>query len=183
MEELIFSKRLKEMRQKMNLTQKELADQIGATATTISSYESLDPTKRKSPSLENAVSMAKALNVSLDWLSGLSSENVSNIKATKSSFVYLSDILSKIVEICDLNVNIRFSTDYSYETPRATIDIFGDEVISFADSWAKILSLYKDGTITKEMRDEWVKGAISKYSDFVVMDNGDIMPDSSDLPF
>ncbi len=41
-------------------------------------------------------------------------------------------------------------------------------------SWEKIHSLFQDSTITKEMRDEWISGALNKYSDYNIDDNGSI---------
>lgn len=67
-----FSERLKFTRQKAKLTQKQLAGLSDVTAATISSYESEGGTKV--PSLDKVIALAKALNVSLDWLCGLSDD-------------------------------------------------------------------------------------------------------------
>lgn len=64
-----FAKRLKEARLKAGLTQAELAKKADTTAATISSYESDKGIKKAS--LDLAMSFAKALDVSLDWLCGL----------------------------------------------------------------------------------------------------------------
>ena len=65
-----FADRLKLTRQKAKLNQKQLSELSGVTAAAISYYES----ESRSPSIDKAIAIAKALNVSLDWLCGLSDE-------------------------------------------------------------------------------------------------------------
>lgn len=68
----IFARRLKESRERSGLKQKELAEQVNVTPQTISAYEKAEVDgKGKNPTLENAVEIAKVLNVSLDWLCGM----------------------------------------------------------------------------------------------------------------
>lgn len=67
-----FPERLKFTRQKAKLTQKQLAELSNVTAATISSYEAEGGTKV--PSLDKVIALAKALNVSIDWLCGLSND-------------------------------------------------------------------------------------------------------------
>jgi len=62
-----FSQNLKAARVNAKLSQKELANTIGITSATISAYEK----RVKKPSLEVALGLAKALNVSLDSLCGI----------------------------------------------------------------------------------------------------------------
>lgn len=65
---LMFSHRLKQLREDLGLTQDELAKQLNLTQSTIAYYES----GRKMPTLENAIIIAKLLNSSLDYLVGIS---------------------------------------------------------------------------------------------------------------
>ena len=60
----LLCSRLKELRSSLNLTQKEFAEQVGASTVSISSYE----IGAKTPSLEMLLSIAKTFHVSLDWL-------------------------------------------------------------------------------------------------------------------
>ena len=62
----IFSERLKKARADKNMKQSELAQAIGVSATTISSYERSEGTKI--PSLDKALVLSDVLGVSLDWL-------------------------------------------------------------------------------------------------------------------
>ena len=59
-----FGSRLREARLAANLQQIELSEKSGVNPKTISYYE----VKDKSPSMGNALALAKALNVSLAWL-------------------------------------------------------------------------------------------------------------------
>lgn len=62
----IFGKRLREFRKEKNLTQKELAEQIGIKRNSYSDWE----TGKNEPSLENLVKLADLFEVPLDWLFG-----------------------------------------------------------------------------------------------------------------
>ena len=66
----IFSERLVKARKKRQLTQKAAAALIGIQASSLSAYEG----GRKTPSVEIAMQIAKAYDVSLDWLTGFSDE-------------------------------------------------------------------------------------------------------------
>lgn len=62
----ILSKRIKELRQEKNLTQRQLAEKANTTATSISAYEK----GQKTPSIEVLCNIANALETSVDWLCG-----------------------------------------------------------------------------------------------------------------
>lgn len=66
--ENLFSERLKETRLSQGLTQKQLAEKAEMAVASYSSYEK----GAKKPPLDGALRLAKALNVSLDWLCGYS---------------------------------------------------------------------------------------------------------------
>lgn len=65
---MLFGQRLLSTRKKKKISQEELAKQIGVHAPVIGRYER-DEVK---PSIETAFKIAKALGVSLDYLTGLS---------------------------------------------------------------------------------------------------------------
>jgi transcriptional regulator with XRE-family HTH domain len=65
---MLFGERLLSTRKKKKISQDELAKQIGVHAPVIGRYER-DEVK---PSIETAFKIAKALEVSLDYLTGLS---------------------------------------------------------------------------------------------------------------
>lgn len=61
-----FPEKLKELREKAGLTQKELAEQVGLSSTTITGYEK----GNREPDLFKLIKIAKALKVSTDCLLG-----------------------------------------------------------------------------------------------------------------
>lgn len=66
----IFADRLKNVRDERGFTQKELGSKVGLTKATISKYEN----KINPPKLHHAHCLAKALNVSFNWLIGYSDD-------------------------------------------------------------------------------------------------------------
>ena len=65
---LMFSYRLKQLRENTGITQDDLAKLLNLTQSTIAYYES----GRKMPTLENTILIAKIFNTSLDYLVGIS---------------------------------------------------------------------------------------------------------------
>lgn len=78
-----FSANLKKMREKLKMTQMELADKIDSPASIISEYE----TGTKAPGIRQALKIAQALNVSLDDMcdykaTGMAVESVEELPVT-----------------------------------------------------------------------------------------------------
>ena len=71
---MLFGERLLAMRKKRKFSQDELAKKVGVHAPVIGRYER-DEVK---PSIETAFKLAKALEVSLDYLTGLSDVELDN---------------------------------------------------------------------------------------------------------
>lgn len=69
-----FSSQLKEIRKKKGLLQKELANKIGLSQSTIANYEKGD----RFPSQNNLIKISQYLDVSLDYLMGVKEENTTN---------------------------------------------------------------------------------------------------------
>lgn len=85
---LMFSHRLKRLREDFGLTQGELAKMLNLTQSTIAYYEN----GRKVPTLENAKIIAGIFNTSLDYLFGIpNNQPITNENKTAS----FSDKLSK----------------------------------------------------------------------------------------
>lgn len=66
--ELLFSKRLKELRMEKGMTQSQLGACLGYGFTAIANYES----GRNEPSLRDLMRLCRVLGVSADYLLGLS---------------------------------------------------------------------------------------------------------------
>ena len=88
-----FNDNLKEARLKRNLSQKEVADQIGVAKSTYSLYES----GNREPSVQTIKKIADVLNVSADELLGLS-EQPTTIAAHFDGDEHTEEELDKIKE-------------------------------------------------------------------------------------
>ena len=180
-----FSERLKESRKANNLTQAELCKLSGVTSATISAYESTDDKKGCNPSLDNAIKLANALNVSLDWLCGTTS-NKSKIEIT--------DFLKTLVKLRE-SVNLAIDTvdlandENKKVLPNATKLLNSDDFIrdlitdleqtaerngeqftytenfiyfdnfyisKFLSEWQKIYDLYSSKTIDENLYNLWL---------------------------
>lgn len=84
----IFKKRLKQLREKKGVTQKDVADAIGITAQTIMAYES----GRRKPPLDIAAKLAKYFGASLDWLCGLLDDTAN---ATNRQIVHMLRVIAE----------------------------------------------------------------------------------------
>lgn len=177
-----FAKRLKEARIKAGLTQAELSKKAGVTAASISAYESSDGTKGKNPSLENAKSLAEALGVSLDWLSGMSS---STQLPTTDEFDGRLDAAVKyivaLIECQALKVDEIESSVYDYDPiesgmvlvnvmrPRLTINnISLSNAISCISALCKI---YHDGILPEPAYRMSKEGSIEQVAGYTIRDN------------
>ncbi len=96
-----FNVRLKQIRQKHNMTQSELAEILDLKPTAISNYES----ERNEPSFDKLIALSKYFDVSCDYLLGI----------TDSYLPIGGEVLDKdIVEFFDL---------YQQLTPENTVEI------------------------------------------------------------
>lgn len=92
---MLFNERLKEIRIKKNLTQEEFAKLLNISPSSISLYE----TGNREPSLSTLVNIAKILDVSTDYLLGLS-DSEKPIKVSISS-KDKQRILNEVLKILD----------------------------------------------------------------------------------
>ena len=91
-----LGKKLKSLRLAENLTQAQVAGQIGVTKTVISSYEN----DLRQPSYDNLLKLASLFKVSTDWLLG-------NEKAQKFDFSGLQFLLTKKQPIITLVLQLE----------------------------------------------------------------------------
>lgn len=90
---VLFNERLKDIRTKKELTQEEFAKLLNISPSSISLYES----GSREPSLTTLINIAKILNVSTDYLLGLSdNEQVVRINISSKD---KQEIVKKLLEI------------------------------------------------------------------------------------
>jgi len=73
-----FAKNIKNLRKELGMTQTELANKIFINKSMISSYEK----GARMPSLDALVALAETLNVSIDYLLGISKDNIIDRETT-----------------------------------------------------------------------------------------------------
>lgn len=151
-EAAIFAKRMKEAREKKGLKQKELAEKIGVTPQTISAYEKTG----KAPTMDNAISIAKILDVSLDWLCGINQDvKKQNGTTTLGDAARFLHEMSSWITVSVYDDCISSSNNYRPVCPGVIFDL-DDELANFISDSLKMKKLLKDGTFTKEFYDRWV---------------------------
>lgn len=181
----VFGERLKSLRNQNKKTQKELSKELGISPASIIYYEKA----QKMPTIDTVIKIANYFHVSLDWLCGLNDElPPGNQSENGQDFINLSDFLKTLISISyacdDVSVGETFQG-----VRRACLEFEQEEIINFVSDWQKILELYKGGTITKEMCNDWVNGVLSKYSKFTISKSTGIIPEHeyskmlNDLPF
>lgn len=99
---VLFKKRLKQLRIKYNLNQKDIANLLGVGITTISNYEM----GRNEPCMEKLITLAQFFNVSLDYLIGNSENEI--LKKEKNQELNLSNealnLFSDALKLYDSNI-------------------------------------------------------------------------------
>lgn len=116
----ILSKRIKELRQEKNLTQRQLAEKANTTATSISAYEK----GQKTPSIEVLCNIANALETSVDWLCGnLTSEG---------AYTFLDVIITLVQRGGQLEDIINFMVQYYKMFELLSADKISQDIF---DSW------------------------------------------------
>ena len=124
----VFAERLVEARKEKNFNQQELAKKIQIAASTLSAYEM----SKKTPNIYAAYKMSKALNVSLDWLCGLSEYKNGNVISLHGiadmtgndgdSWIVLKDVIEAEINQKDENAPPQYG-DEVYPVAIATKDI------------------------------------------------------------
>lgn len=177
----IFSERLKEARQKAKLTQKQLAGLSDVTAATISSYESEGGTKV--PSLDKVIALAKALNVSLDWLCGLE-EKPKDYKNNKE--IGFDEVMKAIILLSNFN-KANLAIDDVPFGDNCTISFYDEIIKAFVSEYLKIQDFIKNADYPQYLKDGLLQALINKFSNYIVL-NGEVVDidciiADGDIPF
>ena len=168
-----FAQRMKRSRGRLGIKQKDLAERVGVTPQTISAYENADVGgKGKNPTLENAVEIAKALDVSLDWLCGME-----HSQPKPDREMTLGDCARMISEMFSWGT-VRFSekteTDgrfvgdpyeggqfEEFEVTYPVIMFTDGELKKFVTDHKKMHSLLDSKTIDRDLFNGWLAGRLA----------------------
>ena len=150
----VLANNLLTIRKTKRMTQKEVADKVGITATALSAYEKA----QREPSLSAISKLADFYGVSLDWLCG-HQDSGSEIKAefTRADAIR---IISSLYE------NVPYTTIENEENEDGDLRPYYNTVITMhagSDPWAysyfvkyaALARLYKSGDIDKEVLEAW----------------------------
>lgn len=148
----VLSKRMKELRQKKNLTQRQLAKMANTTPTSVSAYEK----GQKTPSIEVLCNIANALETSVDWLCGN--------KITKPIYTYADVIKSLLSALSNIEFTIDGTFDMNTSIKWAYINICNDVLFDFFVGYRKMKAIYDDGIIDDDMLNSWLNGQYLKYN-------------------
>lgn len=100
-----FAERLKFLRTRRNITQQELATDLGISRTSVAGYESLG----KQPTFDGLISIAKYFDVTTDYLLGVSDNEFEN-----DSMKYFIDKVDKIFDESREELKIKGEEKYSH---------------------------------------------------------------------
>ena len=169
----VFAERLIAERKKKKLTQSELAEKAKISAQTVSYYEK--GTKR--PTLENAIAIANALCVSIEYLCG------GEVGASPASapIATVADLVNRIFEMLPFNCyiipetyeeEIQVDGDDYPEWVKETIEAISirfserdqPKLVEFFKKRKRILDLLNDNVLDRTFYDSWVDGEMQKLS-------------------
>ena len=113
--------RIKELRQKNNLTLKELGQKIGMANNTLSRYE----TGKREPKLETWNKLAEYFNVPTSYLMGLSDDDKTVIKKISSEDLLQELIDRKVLEPINVGLYKEFELKRKYKNRDKAINFEG----------------------------------------------------------
>lgn len=157
----IFAQRLSELRKEKNETQAEFSQRTGIRQQTISGYEN----GKISPTLDAAIEIAKACDVSVDWLCGLTDTR-------RNKFIEYADVIMALVDIGQATggnlyltkVEVdRYDYDDRWIEEQIALRIEDEKIQKFLKSWNDILPLVKSKTISGNLYSLWLKDEMRKY--------------------
>lgn len=161
-----FAKRLKEARTKVGLTQAQLAQKAKTTAATISSYESIGGIKKAS--LDLVMSLAQALDVSMDWLCGIDKGELEKGYSTEFTVKeYLYSLVRVVTEM-----STRVDEEVSANSNDVYLCFTQKSLSAFVRKIKDLLKVYRAGTLTEDLFITCVDKVVNDYSEYsFVYDN------------
>lgn len=171
----LLADRIRSARKSKNWTQAYLAQKAKLSVATISAYENSDAGKKANPSLENIIKIAQVLEVSIDWLCGLTNHDAAFNQNTEISNEQILFATAVLVD------NAEFSQQEDYHGAEC-------DILEIMPYWnlTKFVKEYTElskvkNILPKEMFDEVVANLVKKYAQGKELFEEIITDD--DLPF
>ena len=156
----MYAKRIKELRLKRQLTQLEVAAELGIAGPSYAAYES----GKTSPSINTLIKIAQMYGVTLDWICG--------IEKPKDDPTLYSDVIERLVAIdhaiplkivASQAINPNPESD-DVENAYWTAVVFEDHFMNrFLKELKKMLDLSRSGTIDDDLFRLWVARQIHEH--------------------
>lgn len=162
--ENVFPERLKQARNKLRMTQANLAEKSGLSYASISAYEK----GAKTPNIIIAAALAKVLCVSTDWLVGLDD----NQTPQPSTLGDCAQIMLGAVWAWERQGLIDRIEISGNERECLTIKISKGILLNFIRDWAKVHEeMYCRKVIDQEMYEAWMEKRIRELAKISLLDN------------
>lgn len=192
----LLAKRLKELRERLNINQSDFADSLGLRKQTYAAYEK---TINKPP-VDILIKIAEKYNVSIDWLCGFTNEDVGT--SALSTYSDILHLIFKLSFVDGIEIDTGFNkVEYAPLSDIPRVDdrhanfmmlYFDDTVINDAlKDWKKMLNLLKEGLIDQEVFDLWKEKTLNKYNSYFSTANRNVrskdqiasVSENSEFPF
>ena len=165
----LFAQRLKEARNSKGLTQKELSDLSGVSTVMISQYERGDISTGKNPALNNVYSLANALEVSIDWLCGLTEkQDIINESTKIDTDLFLRAIIALLDDLGAEQTQV-FRGDSNRTIYTIEVEEFS-YIYNFINEYLEIQPVIKGDYLPDVYKETVINKVISKYKNMSVDD-------------
>lgn len=142
--------RIKELRTSKNLTQEDIAKMVKVSKATISNYEK----GKVSPPIELLIKLAKRYDVSIDWLCGLSNEEIPRLMSYGDAFFRLVEI-DKVIGFSVEDVTF-------FSNLRGTAVLFDATLTKALEEYQEMVNLRDNNTISEHLFNLWISDKVQQ---------------------
>ena len=142
--------RIKELRTSKNLTQEDIAKMVKESKATISNYEK----GKVSPPIELLIKLAERYDVSIDWLCGLSNEEIPRLMSYGDAFFRLVEI-DKVIGFSVEDVTF-------FSNLRGTAVLFDATLTKALEEYQEMVNLRDNNTISEHLFNLWISDKVQQ---------------------
>ena len=142
--------RIKELRTSKNLTQEDIAKMVKVSKATISNYEK----GKVSPPIELLIKLAERYDVSIDWLCGLSNEEIPRLMSYGDAFFRLVEI-DKVIGFSVEDVTFCSNL-------RGTAVLFDATLTKALEEYQEMVNLRDNNTISEHLFNLWISDKVQQ---------------------
>ena len=142
--------RIKELRTSKNLTQEDIAKMVKVSKATISNYEK----GKVSPPIELLIKLAERYDVSIDWLCGLSNEEIPRLMSYGDAFFRLVEI-DKVIGFSVEDVTF-------FSNLRGIAVLFDATLTKALEEYQEMVNLRDNNTISEHLFNLWISDKVQQ---------------------